>query len=68
LRGEISRGEATRITGRPERTARRILKSLLDKKLLTANSEKGAVRLSSPASVTGYYLPRLYPEGVGTFL
>ena len=50
--------------GRPERTARRILKSLLDKKLLFADTEKGPVRLSFPASVVGYYFPRLYPEGV----
>ena len=64
LRGEVPRGEAARITGRPERTARRILKSLLDKKLLVADSEKGPVRLSFPAAVAGYYFPRLYPEGV----
>jgi len=64
LRGEVPRGEAARITGRPERTARRILKSLLDKKLLVADSEKGPVRLSFPAGVAGYYFPRLYPEGV----
>jgi Fic family protein len=64
LRGEIPRGEAARITGRPERTARRILKDLLDKRLLTAETEKGPVRLSFPAKVAGYYFPRLYPEGV----
>lgn len=64
LRGEVPRGEAARITGRPERTARRILKSLIDKKLLFADTEKGPVRLSFPASVAGYYFPRLYPEGV----
>lgn len=66
LRGEIPRGEAARITGRPERTARRILKDLLDKKLLCADTEKGAVRLSFPARAVGYYFPRLYPEGVET--
>ncbi|TYO96738.1 Fic family protein [Geothermobacter ehrlichii] len=64
LRGEVPRGEAARITGRPERTARRILKSLLDRKLLVSDSEKGPVRLFFPASVAGYYFPRLYPEGV----
>ena len=64
LRGQVPRGEASRITGRPERTARRILKSLLDRKLLFADTEKGPVRLSFPASVAGYYFPRLYPEGV----
>lgn len=64
LRGEIPRGEAGRITGRPERTARRILRDLLDKRLLAADTEKGPVRLSFPAKVVGYYFPRLYPEGV----
>jgi Fic family protein len=64
LRGEIPRGEAARITGRPERTARRILKDLLDKRLLTADTEKGPVRCAFPAKVAGYYFPRLYPEGV----
>jgi Fic family protein len=64
LRGEIPRGEASRITGLPERTARRILKSLLEKKLLIGDSEKSPVRLSFPAKVAGYYFPRLYPEGV----
>ena len=67
LRGEIPRGEAARITGRPERTARRILKNLLDKKLLFTDTEKRPVRLSFPASVAGYYFPRLYPEGVEIF-
>jgi len=66
LRGEIPRGEAARITGRPERTARRILRNLLDQHLLTADTEKGPVRLAFPVKVTGYYFPRLYPEGVET--
>lgn len=64
LRGEVSRGEAARITGKAERTARRILKDLLDKKLLCAETEKGPVRLSFPTRAVGYYFPRLYPEGV----
>jgi len=64
LRGEVPRGEAARITGKPERTARRILKDLLDKKLLSAETEKGPVRLSFPTRAVGYYFPRLYPEGV----
>jgi len=64
LRGEIHRGEAARITGRPERTARRILRDLLNQHLLTADTEKGPVRLAFPIKVAGYYFPRLYPEGI----
>lgn len=51
LREVLLCGEAARITEKPERTARRILKNLLDKKLLSAETEKGSVRLA------------LYPEG-----
>ena len=64
LKGEIQRGEASRITGKPERSARRILKDLLNKSLLVSNSAKGPVRLGFPAKVAAYYFPRLYPEGV----
>ncbi len=63
LRGEVPRGEAARITGKAERTARRILKDLLEKRLLSAETEKGPVRLSFPTRAVGYYFPRLYPEG-----
>jgi Fic family protein len=64
LNGEIQRGEASRITGKPERTARRILKDLLEKSLLISDSEKGPVRLAFPVKIAAYYFPRLYPEGV----
>jgi Fic family protein len=64
LNGEMPRGEAPRITGRPERSARRILKDLLDKSLLTSDSDKGPVKLTFPAKVAPYYFPRLYPENV----
>jgi Fic family protein len=64
LRGEIARGEAARITGKPERTARRIVAALLEKNLLTSETPKGALRIAFPAKAAGYYFPRLYPEGV----
>ncbi|PLX84947.1 MAG: Fic family protein [Desulfuromonas sp.] len=64
LRGEVPRGEVARITGKPDRSARRILKDLLEKKLLTSDSERAPVRLGFPTKVAGYYFPQLYPEGV----
>lgn len=64
LRGEIARGEAARITGKPVRTASRIVAALLDKSLLTSETPKGALQIAFPAKVVGYYFPRLYPEGV----
>jgi len=64
LRGEITRGEATRILQKPERTARRVLGSLLEEGLLASNATGAPVRIGFPASFVGYYFPRLYPEGV----
>jgi Fic family protein len=64
FRGEVPRGEVARITGKPARTARRVLKDLLEKKLLTSDSERAPVRLAFPTKVAGYYFPQLYPEGV----
>jgi Fic family protein len=64
LRGEIPRGEIPSIIGMPERSARRVVSSLLEKNYLVSGSEKGPVMLGFPASMVGYYFPRLYPEGV----
>ena len=61
-RGEFSRGEAGRITNRRERTARDILKSLTDARLLVSDTEKGPVRLGFPVNVLEYYFPLLYSE------
>jgi Fic family protein len=68
LRGEIPRGEIPNIIGMPERSARRVVSSLLEKDYLVSVSEKGPVMFGFPASMVGYYFPRLYPEGVETSL
>jgi len=64
LRGEVQRGEAARILNKPERTARRLLGTLLEEGLLVSNGPGEPVRIGFPAAVVGYYFPRLYPEGV----
>lgn len=64
LRGEIHRGEIPGIVGMPERSARRVLSSLLEKGYLVSNSGKGPVMLGFPVAMVGYYFPHLYPEGV----
>ena len=64
LRGEVTRGEAGRILQKPERTARRVLGTLLKAGLLLTDTPGAPVRLGLPATVVGYYFPRLYPEGV----
>ena len=60
--GELTRGEMVGVTGKPERTARRVLSRLLAEELVRANSPKGSVRLHFPARVLGYWFPRLYPD------
>ncbi len=64
LRGTVPRGEAGRITGLGERTARDVLGRLVELGLLVSDSPKGPVSLSLPADAVGYYFPRLYPPAV----
>ena len=63
LRGRVSRGEAALLTGKAERTGRRVVKQLLDKNLLQSDSDKGPLRAAFPIKAVGFYFPRLYPEG-----
>jgi Fic family protein len=61
--GEIERGEAGRITGLPERTARNVLGALLSEGLLLSDSPKGKIRAGFPVHALGSLLPNLYPAG-----
>jgi Fic family protein len=63
VRGEFDRGEASRITGLPERSARRALKALADDGLLASKTEKGPVSLRFPVKALDTLFPRLYPDG-----
>jgi Fic family protein len=62
LRGEVDRGEASRITGLPERTARRVLNDLCSLGLLASTTPKGPVSLRFPASSLETLFPLLYPR------
>jgi hypothetical protein len=64
LRGSIARGEAPRVLGVGERTARTILGQLLEGGLLVSDSPKGPVRFGCPSPVVPYYFPKLYPETI----
>jgi Fic family protein len=61
--GEFERGEASRLTGLPERTARTVLSDLLREGLLTSDTPKGKVRIGLPIHALGSLLPNLYPAG-----
>ena len=66
LAGELSRGEAGRLTGYQERKGREVIAALLGKGLLvaTTGSHKSAVRLGFPIDVVERWFPRLYPAGL----
>jgi Fic family protein len=62
IRGEFERGEISRITGLPERTARRILSELIASRHLGSETEKGAVSLRFPVEALEDFFPKLYPR------
>jgi len=59
-RGELPRGEASRVTGRPERTARAALSALLEAGLLTSDTSKSPVRLKFSVKSSDVLFPRLF--------
>jgi Fic family protein len=60
LRGELDRGEASRIMGVPERTARRALNDLISAGLLASDTPKGPVSLRFPPDESEAVFPRLF--------
>jgi Fic family protein len=62
IRGQFERGDATRITGLPERSARRILTDLSDAGLLGSETPKGPVQLRFPMKYQDLLFPRLFAE------
>ncbi len=62
VRGEVERGEASRITGLPERSARRVLNDLTNEGMLSSATPKGPVSLRFPADSLETLFPRLYPH------
>ena len=62
IRGEIDRGDASRITGLPVRTAQRVLNDVVDAGLLASETPKGPVSLRFPSDTLESIFPRLYPQ------
>lgn len=61
VRGEIDRGDAGRIAGMPERSARRVVNQLLGKGMLESASPRAPLRLSFPPDALEDLFPRLFP-------
>ncbi len=66
LRGAVARGEASRITKRPERTARETLRKLLQAGLLSSATPKGDVSLRFGSESVEFLFPRLFPADAVT--
>jgi Fic family protein len=62
IRGEFERGDVPRITGLPERTARRVFNDVLAEGLLSSETPKGPVSLRFPADTLDVLFPRLFPD------
>ncbi|TIR26199.1 MAG: Fic family protein [Mesorhizobium sp.] len=62
MRGEFERGEISRITGLPERTARRVFNDVSSLGLLASQTPKGPVSLRFPVDALDMLFPRLFPE------
>lgn len=61
LSGELDRGRVPGLIDASERTARRVVSALLEKKLLMAESHRAPLRLGFPIDVVERWFPRLYP-------
>ncbi len=62
IRGELERGDVPRITGLPERTARRVFNDVIAAGLLASDTPKGRVSLRFPVETLDILFPRLFPE------
>jgi Fic family protein len=61
LSGELERGRVPRLIDVSERTARRVISALVEKRLLVSGSHKAPLRLGFPVDVVDRWFPKLYP-------
>jgi Fic family protein len=60
IRGQFDRGDISRITGQPDRTARRALADVIATGLLASDTPKGRVSLRFPVDALEILFPRLF--------
>lgn len=61
-RGELPRADVTTIIGATDRHARRITSALIKAEVLTADSDRSALRLAFPARLASRWMPGLFPD------
>jgi hypothetical protein len=59
-RGALPRGEVAALTGLEERTARRLIHSLVTEGFLISSSSRAPLRFRIPAHAAPYFFPDLY--------
>lgn len=64
MRGEVSRGEASKIMNMSERSARRIVSQLLKEWLAKSDSRRAPLRIGLPPRALPFYFPNLYDASV----
>lgn len=66
IAGDLERGRVPRLIDASERTARRVISALIEKKLLVSESHKAPLRLGFPIDVVERWFPKLYPVAAGS--
>jgi hypothetical protein len=61
LSGELDRGRVPGLIDASERTARRVISALIDRRLLVSESHRAPLRLGFPIDVIERWFPKLYP-------
>ena len=64
----MARGDAERISGLKERTARALLGALITDGILGSDTPKGPVSLRFPVHSVEILFPRLFPDGLTSFV
>ena len=64
MRGELPRGEASKIMNMSERSARRIVSQILKEGLAESDSHRAPLRIGLPIRALPFYFPNLYDASV----
>jgi len=64
--GDMDRGDFKRMTGLHSRTAERMLRELLQLRLVESDTPKGKLRFGVPLHALRFYFPALWPEAEAT--
>ena len=65
FRGELPRGEVSRLLGTGDRQARRVVAALLERGVLVSKSQRAPLFLAFPAALAPRWMPGLFPPQAG---